>query len=67
MDSYTSLAKCYDIFMDDTPYEEWLEYVLEVFERYEVPKELGLDLGCGTGTFTRMLSKKGYDMIGVVV
>lgn len=65
MDSYTSLAKCYDIFMDDTPYDEWLDYVLKVFERYKVPKELVLDLGCGTGTFTRMLSKKGYDMIGV--
>ncbi len=65
MDSYTSLAKCYDIFMDDTPYDEWLDYVIKVFERYKVPKELVLDLGCGTGTFTRMLSKKGYDMIGV--
>jgi len=24
-----------------------------------------LDLGCGTGTLTRMLAKKGFDMIGV--
>ena len=65
MDSYSELANCYDIFMDDTPYDRWLDYVTGVFERYGVPKELVLDLGCGTGTFTQMLSLKGYDMIGV--
>ena len=65
MDSYSRLADCYDIFMDETPYQKWLEYVLDVFVRYDVPKELVLDLGCGTGTFTRMLADSGYDMIGV--
>lgn len=65
MDSYSELARCYDIFMDDTPYDRWLDYVLGVFDKYSVPKELVLDLGCGTGIFTRMLSQKGYDMIGV--
>ena len=28
-------------------------------------KNLVLDLGCGTGTLTEMMYKKGYDMIGV--
>lgn len=28
-------------------------------------RDLVLDLGCGTGTLTQMLHKKGYDMIGV--
>lgn len=65
MDSYSELARCYDLFMDDTPYDKWLNYVLKVFDRYGVPKELVLDLGCGTGTFTGMLSDEGYDMIGV--
>ncbi len=65
MDSYTELAACYDLFMDDTPYEDWLEYVLKVFDKYKVPRELVLDLGCGTGTFTKMLAKEGYDMIGI--
>lgn len=65
MDSYSELAVCYDIFMDNTPYDEWLKYILEKFEKYNVPKELILDLGCGTGTLTELLADKGYDMIGV--
>ncbi|MDE5748418.1 MAG: class I SAM-dependent methyltransferase [Acetatifactor sp.] len=28
-------------------------------------RDLVLDLGCGTGTLTQLLHKKGYDMIGV--
>lgn len=67
MNSYSELADCYDIFMEDTPYERWLEFVLNRFDKYKVPKGLVLDLGCGTGTFTQMLSDKGYDMIGVDV
>ena len=34
-------------------------------KEYKVPKGLVLDLGCGTGTLTQMLSENGYDMIGV--
>lgn len=65
MDAYTSFASLYDIFMEDTPYDEWLEFLLEKFDKYQVPKELILDLGCGTGTMTEKLAKAGYDMIGV--
>jgi len=65
MDSYSELASCYDLFMDETPYDSWLSFILEKFEKYNVPKELVLDLGCGTGTMTEMLADEGYDMIGV--
>lgn len=65
MSAYSDFAGVYDIFMDETPYEEWCRYIEESFRMHGIPKGLVLDLGCGTGVLTRMLRDKGYDMIGV--
>ena len=65
MEAYTDFADVYDTFMDETPYEEWCEFLVHTLEQYGVPKGLVLDLGCGTGTLTQLLSQEGYDMIGV--
>ena len=79
MEAYTDFALVYDTFMDDTPYEEWCDYLVELLERYgdssmsELEKDTNLrqekntilDLGCGTGTLTELLARKGYDMIGI--
>lgn len=63
--AYTGFAEVYDMFMDDIPYEEWYEYVKMLLDEYEIHDGLVLELGCGTGTFTELLSAGGYDMIGV--
>ncbi len=65
MEAYTDFAKVYDIFMDQTPYEEWCRRLTGLLERYEIPKGLVLELGCGTGTLTELLARAGYDMIGI--
>lgn len=96
MEAYTGFAQVYDTFMDDTPYEAWCVYLVELLEKYRETKqdaaseragsgggfvsggETGipenrndqerntiLDLGCGTGTLTELLARRGYDMIGI--
>ncbi len=65
MTAYTSFAQVYDLFMDNVPYEEWSEYVISLLKEHNISEGLVLDLGCGTGKMTRLLSKAGYDMIGI--
>ncbi len=65
MSSYTNFARVYDTFMDDVPYDEWSEYVQLLLMESGVKEGLLLELGCGTGSMTRRLSQKGYDMIGL--
>ena len=38
MEAYTDFASVYDIFMDDTPYEEWASYIMDLLEEYGVAK-----------------------------
>lgn len=65
MDAYTSFASVYDTFMDNIPYEEWAEYLVDLLKEYGIRDGLVLDLGCGTGNMTELLASAGYDMIGV--
>lgn len=65
MEAYTDFALVYDTLMDNTPYEEWCERVMAILKGHGIKNDLVLDLGCGTGTLTELLAKKGYDMIGV--
>jgi SAM-dependent methyltransferase len=79
MEAYTDFAEVYDTFMDETPYEAWAERIAGLIEKYGISKPLKgkaedalssernlvLDMGCGTGTLTELLSGMGYDMIGI--
>jgi len=65
MDAYTSFASVYDTFMDNIPYDEWAEYLIDLLKENGINDGLVLDLGCGTGNMTELLATAGYDMIGV--
>ena len=65
MDAYSDFSYVYDTFMDETPYEEWCEFLTETLQKNGIKEGLLLDLGCGTGTMTELLAQKGYDMIGI--
>ncbi len=65
MDAYEDFAQVYDLLMDDTPYQQWCDYVTDVLEAHDIRDGLILDLGCGTGSMTELLAARGFDMIGV--
>ena len=65
MDAYTGFAEVYDKFMDNIPYEQWESYLSSLLREYGVSAGLVLELGCGTGNITRLLSARGYDMIAI--
>lgn len=65
MEAYTGFARVYDIFMDNIPYEDWAAYLVSLLREYGIEDGLVLELGCGTGNMTRILSKYGYDMIAL--
>lgn len=66
MDAYTGFAYVYDEYMDNIPYDEWAEYLISLLKEQGVPDDGAVaDLGCGTGTVTRILDKTGYDCIGI--
>ena len=65
MEAYTSFAEVYDQFMDNVPYREWADFLQEILQKEGISDGLVLDLGCGTGSMTRLLADRGFDMIGV--
>ena len=39
MEAYTDFAMVYDTFMDETPYEQWCEFLMELFRKYGAQKD----------------------------
>ena len=78
MKIYQDFAGVYDELMDNTPYALWADRLELLIRKYGVSRperdaeevldaerNLVVDLGCGTGTLTELMYRKGYDMIGV--
>lgn len=65
MSSYHFLAGCYDELTYDVHYSAWADYIEAHFRRRGIPGRTVLDLACGTGSLTRELAQRGYEMIGV--
>lgn len=65
MSCYDQLAACYDALTGDVAYEQRADYLEKLFRQARIPVHTVLDLACGTGTMTWLLTERGYEMIGV--
>lgn len=65
INQYTSIAEHYDKLTYDVLYEKWAEYIVKAEKKYKIPGNIVLELACGTGSLSRLLCAKGYDVISV--
>ncbi|GAA0353978.1 class I SAM-dependent DNA methyltransferase [Bacillus horti] len=63
--TYARFAYVYDELMQDAPYDNWLELMEKHKSEVQPSMQSILDLGCGTGTLTVELGKKGFQLIGL--
>ena len=64
-DSYTILAQSYDRLTADVDYKKWADYIERHFQRQKQPVRTVAELGCGTGSLTSLLARRGYAMTAV--
>ena len=64
-DAYTVLARCYDRLTGDVGYEKWADYLERHFRKLKQPVRSVVELGCGTGSLTRLLARRGYAVTAI--
>ncbi|MFZ5967965.1 MAG: class I SAM-dependent DNA methyltransferase [Bacillota bacterium] len=65
MNAYSGFAYVYDLLMKDVDYERWVDYIEEIFHRYDFKPCNIAELACGTGNITNELAKRGYNLLGI--
>lgn len=65
MAGYGDFAYYYDLLTENVDYKSRCEYICNLLAENGVGKGILLDLACGTGTMSMLLSDNGYDVIGV--
>lgn len=63
--SYSCFAKFYDLLTDNAEYSNAAERYAAIAEKYGKGSGRAVDLGCGTGSLTLEIAKRGYEVIGV--
>ncbi|MGG2199265.1 MULTISPECIES: class I SAM-dependent DNA methyltransferase [Paenibacillus] len=62
--AYERFSYVYDRLMEDMPYEEWLQFARQCWDKYGTPRTV-VDLGCGTGSLAIPLAMLGHEVIGI--
>lgn len=64
MDIYSKFASIYDELMMDFNYEDWFNYIEQIFKKYNKEPKNILEMACGTGNLSYYLAKNGYKLTG---
>jgi len=64
MASFGPIAPHYDILMANVPYDMWAGYYRLLLTRHELDPDRILDVCCGTGTVSELLTEAGYEVSG---
>lgn len=65
MSAYEALAGVYDALTGDVGYEKRADYIEKIFLKSRIPVRTVLDLACGTGSMTALLTERGYELVAV--
>ena len=63
-DAYTALADWFEYLNSDCDYEQWSQYLYRKLKERGIVCGKGLDIGCGSGAFTRRFARMGFSMTG---
>ena len=65
MNAYQNLAASYDRLTNDVDYESWVDFAHAFLEKEGLKPRTVADLACGTGSATRILARRGYQVTAV--
>lgn len=65
MSSYKCFAEYYDILTDNIPYQKRGEYFHAILQQQGIHDGILVDLACGTGSLSEIMSDFGYDVVGI--
>lgn len=63
--SYDNFSDFYDLLTDNVEYEKRADYFCRLLSMCGIRSGILLDLGCGTGSMSVQMTKRGFDVIGV--
>ena len=65
LNAYEGFASVYDLMQYNVDYEKWSNTFKRYILEHNQNAKYGLEIGCGTGTLTVLMSKKGFVMDGI--